>query len=373
MKRNGYKVLHKGACLVFASIILVCVTGITCFAKESSYASMDKAEDIIDDFYDVIPDEVGDATNPDSAVEAIGVRRILGAVADAIKDESGELCAFLLTILGIALIGALASQSFGEMGAFTSRAVYIVSSALLMQRLIFLVNGVSEALNEIGSFFGAVIPISVAVNSLGVSPSTASTQAVGMGITLGVYTFLAEKALLPIVGAIFALSAASAIDPLLGRLSRSIKRLFLTCLGILTVLISATFSLQTSIAASADSALMRGAKYAISSAVPIVGSTVSGALGVLGGSVAYARGVVGGGAIAVLITVMLAPAVILFTYRTCLKLGVNLSSLCAIDECEGVISPFLEAVDALLGVYLLTCIVYIVEMTAFMKGGASVA
>ena len=351
--------------IITVFVLMIPMTRVRCNAQESIE---DKVTDIIDDLNDILPNEVSDAESYSAAVD---IRSILSSVFNTIKGQGGELSAFLLMLVGVALIGALASQARGGSAALASRAVYTVASALLLDRLSFLVVGVSKSLEEVGKFFGAVIPISVAVNSLGVSPSTASTQALGMGVTLSVYSFIGTELISSIAGAIFVLAAASAIDPLFSRLAKCVKNIFLTLLGILTALIGATFSLQSTLSASADSALLRSAKYAVSSTVPIVGGAVSGALGIVSGAVSYARGVVGGGAIAALILLMLSPLVTLFAYRLCLKAGILVASLSSIDGCEGVLAPFLGALDALLGVYFLTCILYVTELAAFMKGGAS--
>jgi stage III sporulation protein AE len=290
-----------------------------------------------------------------------------------LKGNSGELARLLLTLLGIALISSLASLWEGELGAFSSRAVGAVSSVMLFDSLSFLLKGASESLREINSFFGAVIPITVAVNSIGVSPTTSSTQAIGMGLTLGMYSFITSEVMTALVLAVFISSAASGIDPIFGRISRGIKNLLITSLGIISVFVGATFSLQSAISAAADSAIVRGTRYAISSSVPIVGNAVSGALGVAIGGVSYARGIVGGGAIAVILSLMLSPLILLFAYRVCLKAGAALAGICAPSGCEGMLTSFIGSLDTLIAVYSLSVVVYIAELVSFLKGGGVVA
>ena len=244
---------------------------------------------------------------------------------------------------------------------------------MMLDKLTFLLSGAVDSLKEISSFFKAVIPVTVAVNSLGASPTIASSQALGMGLTLSAYSYVSTELLAPIVGAIFVCSAASSLDPVFERLSIGVKNLFLSILSALTVLVGATFSLQSAIAVSADSTLIRSARYAVSSTIPIVGNTVSGALGIALGSASYARGIVGGGAIAVVISLMLAPFITVIAYRMCLKVGIAFCSLCSVDGARGVLNTFLGAIDTLLAVYALTCIIYIVELAAFLKGGVTVA
>lgn len=371
IRENTNKGLHITV-IAFVFTAIACLLG--CFECNAEEADVrDAADGIIEDFYEAAPDTLDEYSDMEGIAEAVGIRRVLEDVVEVIRGEGGAVSRFLLMLIGIALLCALASQSQTETSVLASRAVVIVSSALLMERLAFLIREAGDALSEMNSFFGAIIPIGAAVNTLGVSPTTASAQAVGMSITLAIYSFITSKLLVGVVASVFVCSAASAIDPLFGKLGRSIKKLFLTAMGILTALIGATFSLQSVISSSADSAVLRGTRYAISGTVPIVGSTVSGALGVVGGAVTYARGIVGGGAIAVILSLILAPAVTILSYRFALRLGVFFSSLCSVEGAEGMMSPFADALDALLGIYVLTAVLYVIELAAFLKGGAALA
>jgi len=367
--------LHKLLFIMTFALICLNICGMKCNAEEkNTIDEVDaKIEKILKDFENAIPEEYGEIADINDAAEAVSVKRIFEGIIDAIRGKSGELTALLLLLLGIALISTLASLINSELGTVSSRAVGVVASAILFERLVVLVVGAVRSLDEVSGFFEAVIPISLAVNSLGASPTTASTQALGMGLTLGIYTFIAKKLVLPVVIAIFVTSAASSIDPFFGRISKVIKGILLWIMGILTALVGATFSLQSVIAVSADSAAIRSARYAITGTIPIVGNALSGALSVVAGGVSYARGLVGGGAVAVILVLVLSPLVTLLIYRTCLKAGVFFSSVSSLDGCSEILSSFIGAFDALIAAYALTSTVYISELIAFLKGGASFA
>ena len=366
--------LHKILFVVISSALIVFMSGIVCGAEENSSGLINSEVDgIIGDFLEIIPEGTQTPSGVDDVSESVSVKRIFSGIIETLKGSGGEVSAFLLTILGIALFTSLASVADGELAAFCSRSVLAVSSVMLFERLLFLMEGAAKSLLEINSFFSAVIPVTVAVNSIGVSPTTATTQAAGMGITLSIYSFITSEIMTKIVFAVFVSSAASGIDPIFGRIARGVNNILITSLGILTALVGATFSLQSAISASADSAIVRGARYAISSSVPIVGGAVSGALGIAIGGVSYARGVVGGGAIAVILSLMLSPLLLLFLYRLCLKAGAFLVSVTSSGECEGVICAFIGSLDCFIAVYALSCVIYIVELVAFLKGGGVVA
>ena len=366
--------LHKVVFSVFILTFIVSATRIVCSAKEDSSDVINaEVDDIVGDFLEIIPEGTKTPEGLGDVSESVSIKRIFSGIIETLKGSGSELSGFLLTLLGIALFSALASVAEGELAVFSSRALMAISSVMLFERLLFLVDGAAKSLGEINSFFSAVIPVTVAVNSIGVSPTTATTQAIGMGITLSIYSFVTSEIMTKVVCAVFVSSAASGIDPLFGRIARGVKNILITALGILTALVGATFSLQSAISASADSAIVRGARYTISSSVPIVGGAVSGALGIAIGGVSYARGIVGGGAIAVILSLMLSPLVLLFAYRLCLKAGAFFVSMCSAQECEGVLTSFIGSLDSLIAVYALSSVIYIVELVAFLKGGGLVA
>ena len=377
MIESSKKVNKRLHTILLSALCIICIVrtcGVVCHAETADAESANTGfGDILEDFNNVVPDGIDRLDDVNEISESVGIKRILSEIIATVSGEKRELALFLSSLLGVCLMSALSSQFDGELSTFASRCVLIVFSVMMLDKLFFLLSGVVDSLKEINSFFEAVIPVTVAVNSLGVSPTTASTQALGMGLTLGAYSFVSTELLTPITGAIFVCSAACTLDPVFERLSLGVRNLFVSVLGVLTVLVGATFSLQSVISSSADSALVRSARYAVSGTIPIVGNAVSGALGIALGSVSYARGIVGGGAIAVVVSLLIAPLITVLSYRMCLKLGGAFCSLCAVDGARGVLNAFIGALDTLIAVYSLTCIIYLVELAAFLKGGVGVA
>ena len=365
--------LHKCVLLLMMTVTLMFAIPTRCKAAENVSGGIEGDVDgIIEDFFDAIPDGVDKTSDLTELSESVGIKRVLVDVIYAIRGQGGELIGFVLLLLAISMMGTQVSLYGGESSAFATRAVGIVASALLFDKLVSLVDGAVSSLGEISTFFSALIPVTVAVNSLGISPTTASTQAVGMGVTFGVYSYVGTEVLGTLVAVIFVLASASQIDPIFTTLSRNVKSLFMWITGILTALIGGSFALQSSISSGADTAVIRSARYAVSTSIPIVGSTVSGAMNTVAGGVAYARGIVGGGAISVILTMMLSPIVTILAYRLCLKIGMFFSSVSS-GSGEGIFAPFLFALDTLLAIYTLTTVLYVVELVAFLKGGGALA
>ncbi len=363
--------LHKTVLIALLVLAIVKFNAVKSFALESegSREIKEDVNEIIEDFEGILPEGYKDYTDIRKASESVGIKRILEDVISAVSGGHTEYAALILTMVGISLFSSFASLYDSDVGVFSSRAVGIVSSALLFDRLLFLVKGSIEALGDLADFFSSVIPVCLAVNTLGTSPTTATTQALGMGITLAIYSYLSEYLLLPLVSAVFVTAATSSVDSTFVRISKGLKSTFIWVVGIFSALIGATFSLQSVIASSADNAVIRSAKYAIGGTIPIVGGTVSGALGLLVSGAGYARGIVGGGAIAVVLSLIISPLITILMYRFCLKIGLLFSSVISSDGCADVISSFLGAIDVLMAAYAFTALVYIVQLVAFLKGG----
>lgn len=376
MKRasNANKTLHKTLIAATIALTTIICTPVISHAEEvNATADYQDVDGIIDGFFDTVPDGLDSLEDADDVSELLGVKRILTEIFGALKDSKNELGALLLALIGIALLSALAALPSGELSSVTAHAVSGVSAALLFERLAFLLSSTRSALGQLNGFFASVIPVTLAVNSLGASPTAATTQAMGMGLTLSAYSFVCERLLGGVVGAIFITSALSGFDGATSRLAKSVKGIFLSLMGALTVLIGATFSLQSAIATGADSVAIRSARYAVSGTIPIVGNAVSGALGLVAGGVSYARSIVGAGAVAVVLTLVLSPIVTLLAYRFCLRLGMGFCSHCSSDALFGVLGSFCSALDTLIAVYALTSVVYITELVAFLKGGVGLA
>lgn len=364
------------ACRVFwVFITLFMLRGalsVSSFAYSSdSYSIVDeKSRGILEDFIKILPEGMDELSNTEGSAEALGFSSLLALIADTAKGNATEIGEFLMTLIGLSMLSSLASLKDGEMGKACRGAVQIVSSAVILDRVFLLVEEVGESLSIINGFYASLIPVVGAVNAMGLSVNTASAQAIGMTVSLEIYSFLSGGFLYSFVGVLTALAALSSIDPLsFGRIAQSVKKAFLWAVGILTAFVGATFSLQSLVSSYADSGVMRSARYAVSGMIPIVGNSISGALAVLAGGFSYLKGAVGGGAIAAIVTLAISPLVMLLLYRGTFGIAIFFSELCDREATPGVLGAFSFALDALIATYSLTAVIYVVQLTVFLKGG----
>ena len=221
--------LHKAVLTVVFTIMIVSLNAVDSAALDSENAQKIRGdtEGIIDKFEEILPEEYKSYIDVNKSSEAVGIKQILKSIISAASRDRSEYVALILSLIGVALLSSLASLHDSDVASASSRAVGVACSALLFDRLLFLVKGSIEALGELSDFFSSVIPVCFAINTLGTSPATATTQAVGMGITLAIYSYLSESLLLPLVSAAFVTAAVSSVDGSLAGISKGIRGAFL--------------------------------------------------------------------------------------------------------------------------------------------------
>ena len=374
--KNDKKRLHK-AIKTLAFVVLAAMMFSVKVSAESEKVEETPdalAEDIIEDFRQLLPDEMRGLADISKASDALGIEFL---ILEAMKTLSGEWSSFLsffLLLVGITLMISVASACPGSVGNYCKGAASVISGGIIFEKIFSIASEVSESLSVIHVFFSGLIPLTASVNLLGLSSATASAQSIGMSMTLQIYSSVSGRVLLSVCGILLIISAVSYVEPeLFQRLGKSIKSAFILIVGLMSTLIGVTFSLQSMVTSHADTGVIRTARYAISGMIPIVGGAVSTALGTLAGSVSYAKGVIGGGAIAVIIAVMCAPLLTLLVYRCTLNVALFFSEVCSVDGATGLFTSFLYAFDTLVAVYAMTVIVYVAEIAVFLKGGAGFA
>lgn len=324
-------------------------------------------DDYIEQMKDILPPSLA-VSDAGSAADMLGMDALLAEISRVVSGSSGEIGSFFMLVVGAAVLMCLAPM-LANFGGCTL-AVNCVCSVAVLSRLLPMVEEIGARLGELNSFFAALIPISVGVCALGGGEATAAAHSAGMTLTMQVYSSVCG-AMTVLVAAIFLLGAIGSADDGAGTLAKGVKGFFNGAMGILTLLFSATLSLQTVLTSCADSAAMRMAKYSASGMIPLVGGAVSGALATVAGGLSYAKGVVGGGAVCAIVMMALPPLVLLLLYKLCLSLALLLVDYCACADGARTLRGLVGGLDALISVYALTSVIYLIEVVLFIMGGAS--
>ena len=364
---------------VFLSLFLFAFSS-EVFAKEEETQDYDnytlqksgsaEAEEILDEFMTLLPPDLGKALEEGDLPGAIGPEAIINEIVSEAKGDAGRVGSFFLKALGLALLLSLAHQFPGG-GRGAALTAGLAASVILYRELLPIVNELTESLLSLNRFFAGVSGVAGSLLLASGKVSSASIQAGGMGFTLSLLSVFSTPLTTALASAHFSVGIISSLEGGYTAVAKGIRSAFFFILGIGSTLLVGILALQGYIAGAADTAALRAAKYAASGLIPIVGGTVSGALSTLLSGLSYAGGIIGGGAVACILLMALSPLVLLVLYRLSLSLVILFLDFLP-DGVGGAFIGLRGAVGALLAVFSLTTVIYILEILIFVKGGANV-
>ena len=328
-------------------------------------------DELLSRFENMLPEEYRGISKDEERLDSlVGPEAVLREIFLALSDASGGIGAFFGVLLGCIALSALCEVSESRLSESAGVGVTIVFGASVLALIVPIFREIAESLRGAADFFEKFVPIATAVQVSSGSVNSASVSAAGMNITVSVLSGIIVPALLSVAG--FGLSVGiissfggSPASPL----ASGIKRFFMWVMGLISALMMGALSLQTYIASARDSAAMRAARYAATSMIPVVGGTVSGALATLATGMSYVKGVIGVGALAVLLSMLLSPFVILILYRGAVSLAAGLAGYLGVGRAENLLTSLRGAFDIYLALYSIFSVLFLFEIVLFMMGG----
>ena len=340
------------------------------FAVFSLNVSAKTADEYINEFEEILPDENSDVT--DFVAEGGGIDKLLSELVSVLGGKLPSVLLFFLSLIGIILIMSTLSFIPDGVRETAEIGVSVISALFVASSVVGVFSEVITALSEVNVFLSSAIPVMSVITLAGGGVKGAATQAAGMNLVLSAVGGGFGTALSLLCGFSLAMGLAASFGGEGNRaVGRYAKGLFGWVFGIATALFMGVLSLQTFISASSDSAAMRTAKYMASGTIPLVGGTVSASLSTLASGLSYAKGVVGASAVIVMLTILLSPFVITLLYRLALSVASGVAGLLGVRAAETGFSAFRSSFDLLIGVYGLSSVLYIFEIILFIKSGVA--
>jgi stage III sporulation protein AE len=225
-----------------------------------------------------------------------------------------------------------------------------------------------DAIESGSALFAGAIPLLTSALALGGGGATGAAASVGMSFSLSFVSGFLSSNLFPIAATLFTASIISSFDMSGGvaNVSRGVRNWFNFGIGISSLIIAATFSLQTVIASVQDGIALRSAKYAASSMIPIVGGVVSGALGALLSGVGALTSSLGALSVAALLYICLSPLIMLLAYRLILGACIMMTSFSAASFAKRFFEAIRGALDCVIAVMASSLVLYIANITVFV-------
>ena len=289
--------------------------------------------DLLSHFRDSVPEGVReglpDLCDPDALAGAVSPSALFTLVGEALGKGVQTLAPFLRGAVAV-LIAAIVVGTLAPPGGIAAGAVEMGGMLLLYGALEGTFTRALTYLSDLSSFAGGLTPVFTALYVAGGNTSAAVSAASGLSIFCGVCAALGERVLSPLLRILLCLSLLCVLSgfSMLEELTKTVRGWAMTLFGLFSVLFPAAVGFQTNLLHASDSLAARGARYAVGSAIPVVGGALSGTLGTLTASLNLLRATVGTGGFLAVLGMALPVLAELLLCRMALSLAGALAGLC---------------------------------------------
>lgn len=295
----------------------------------------------------------------------LSLENALGYLGSLLLEQAAAPLRMLISLCGIILLcGLSASVSDNSSdrlsGLFTTVGV-LAGAGMTVAAISEILSRTLELLSTASVFITTFIPIFAGI--LSVMGRTATASAVNT-VTLAatqLFSQLAVNFLAPLCGAIMGLSITGAIHPQLNlsRLGELIKKIVVWGLSLLMTVFMSILSVQTFVSSSADSVIIRTAKFAVSSGVPIIGGTISDAVGTIHGSLALIKSSVGTYGLVAAAVIILPTLINVVCYRLSVTAAEAVSDVFGVKE----LSALLKSCGAVMSIIIAVIVCFLLLNT----------
>lgn len=287
------------------------------------------------DMEEALPDDAAKelealGVSPSSGTENINPGNVFEKIWEYVCDEAAKPLTMLISVIGVIILSALIHSMHGEendvSSAFTSVGA-LACGGIICTSFGAAVSSARVAVEGLGAFLSVYVPVFAGIMAANGQTATATAYNGVITVAVEMLCQLFTLIILPLASCIMGISVAGSFNPELriNSIAEAVKRLVNWCLTLVMTVFAGILSIQSFVAAAADSAAMRAAKFTVSGAVPIVGGAVSEALMTVKGSVGVIKASAGSFGIIASAAVMLPSVISLFLFRSVFVFSAALS------------------------------------------------
>ncbi|MBR6546022.1 MAG: hypothetical protein IKT72_03725 [Clostridia bacterium] len=332
-----------------------------------------------DSLPDLVADRLPSEPDPDAVLELVGLRGMLSALLSGLDEGLSEVLPFLSSLLGLTLLWGAAdllradTKSEG-MRRLVGAAFSATFATLIWERARGGLSATVTLLGELSETVSAAIPAITALQVASGEGIRASVTASSLSLGIALAESVAGAVLPAVAGCSFGFALIGSLggELRLDGISKSLRGLYLSVLGLLSFLLTTSLAMQRTLVGSADSAALRSAKYAVGTMIPIVGGTISSMLGTLGASMSLLKSTVGVGVLAAILLLAIPPLVYLLLARFSFSISGAVAHLFGLSRLEALLSEFRGVYDMMLAVGAISSCMFFVSL-ALVVGGMGVA
>ena len=259
---------------------------------------------------------------------------VLHAIAEAVTGSLSGILLTMITIVVLSLLGGLGesleSLSSGFAKSGTSQLIYWSVYGGIVVTLGFAINGVitsaRETINGIASLINYTFPIFVTLlTALGGTSGVSVLAPVTLMIN-GAVSGIILSVVMPLFYAtvVFTVVGNMSDNVRLGKLTKALKSVGGWILGITFGVITTVVAVQGIVGAGMDTIVLKSAKFALSSYIPILGGYLSEGFDLVLASCILIKNAFGLSVFVILLSIVIAPLVKILLLSLALKLVAGL-------------------------------------------------
>lgn len=362
----GLRGVKKGVWLLLLCLVLFGTLALPVFALEEDAEGL--WQGVWESLPDLVKDSFAEAPDLDEVKESVGFSHLFSLLASQFTQEAEGLRPMLLRLLGLTLLFGVAGLLWEDkMGVGTVQNAAF--SVFVFDILWASTERVAAFLADLGKLSLGLSPVFVTLFASGGAEGTAAVAGGGFAAFLSVLEGLCVGVLLPLLRVLLALAAVSSLGKtaFIGELSATVRGFYLFLLSLVGALLTASLAFQTHFSAAADSVAVRALRFAVGSAVPVVGGTVSSALGSLSASLGYIKSGLGVSTVLSLLLLFLPVLAELFLLRLCLSLCAGLANMMEAGGLSGVLGRLRGLYDLMLATVCVVGLLFLL-LTGILAG-----
>ncbi len=294
---------------------------------------------------------------------------LLEAFSGGIKNIIPTFAVILCTVIISAIMNCTSSSFGGGMSRIVECITRLCSFCAISGIAISRVEDLKIYFERLFSAVASFLPLSASLYAMGGNLTAAVSSTSSVSIILTVCQFFCTYTVMPIFCICLCLTLLGVFDgggaDAGKEIGGSIRKCYTTALAFVMMILTGALATQSILAAKSDNAIMRGAKFAVSSFVPISGGTVSSTLGTLASSVELLRGSVGVIGIAILIFLLIPIIVELALLRGVFAIGAFCARMVGCRGEAGLLSELDSLYGYLEGVAVLCTVVFLIAFGIF--------
>lgn len=308
-----------------------------------------------------------------AAGELGGITLMLGVFLDAFGSSLTDVLPTLATLLGIVILSALCvtvgSGSSGGINSTLSFASRLCSFSVISACSVAALDRLEAYFNSLFSAVTAFVPLNGVLLAMGGNLTGAASSSMNLTLTLSVCQAICTKTVIPVFCICLSLTLITLFEGQSATVGQSasvsVKKWYTTLLGFVMMIITVSSLSQSIISSKADSAAMRGAKFAAGSFIPISGGALSSTLGTIGASVSLLRSSIGVIGISVIMLLLIPTVVELALLRGVFSLAGFVSGMLGCTGEQRLLGEICTLYGFLEGVAALTSAVFLISFAVF--------